>query len=157
MKFLTRFHHSWNLEIWFSSRKWRKMMKWDFWYQGGTRKRIPKLEFQIWKSIHSYTCIHQIFAICQFLPKDGYFENSFACFLGFDVNSNFHACCHPRKSLLIRVSMTNLHFESVYPSRESTNSIFTFEIKNRYWSNYTTVRTTTSWINFWLWRHNKIW
>ena len=77
MKFLTRFHHSWNLEIWFSSRKWRKMMKWDFWYQGGTRKRIPKLEFQIWKSIHSYTCIHKIFAICRFLPKNGYFENIF--------------------------------------------------------------------------------
>ena len=77
----------------------------------------------------------------------------------FDVNSKFHACWHPRKSLLIRVCMTNLHLESVYPSRESTNSIFTFEIKNRSWSNYTTVRTPyPSWINFWLWRHHfKFW
>ena len=53
-----------------------------------------------------------------------YFASSLGSF--FDVNSKFHACWHPRKSLLIRVSMTNLHFESVYPSRESTNSIFTF-------------------------------
>ena len=128
MKFLTRFHHSWNLEIWFSGRKWRKMMKWDFWYQGGTRWKIPNLEFQIWKSIHSYTCIHQIFAICQFCKKWTIFVNILPGFFGFifDVNSKFHACWHPRKSLLIRVSMTNLHFESVYPSRESTNSIFYF-------------------------------
>ena len=83
MKFLTRFHHSWNLEIWFSSRKWRKMMKWDFWYQGGTRKKNSKVGIPNMKKytlIYMYTpnfCHLSIFA-----KKNGYFENSFACFLG---------------------------------------------------------------------------
>ena len=78
MKFLTRFHHSWNLEIWFSSRKWRKWWNEIFDIKGPLEKefqtRNSKYE-KVYTHIHVYT---------KFLPsvKKIYFCEKNIHFLG---------------------------------------------------------------------------